>query len=153
MATQVKPIPHPYRAATPYLVCRDAARAIEFYRTAFGARERIRLQEPGSGKIGHAEIEIGEALVMLSDEYPDHGFMSPLALGGTPVSIHLYVADVDAIARQAIAAGATLERPVADQFYGDRNCALRDPFGHRWMIATRKEDVPIDEMQRRYARA
>ena len=111
----------------------------------------MRLVEP-SGKIGHAEIRIGAALVMLSDEYPDMGMCSPQTLGGSPVTIHLYVEDVDAFASRAVAAGATLLRPIADQFYGDRAGTLVDPFGHRWMIATRKEEVSSAEMQTRYDR-
>ena len=144
-----KPIPEGHERATPYLCCRDAARAIEFYKNAFGATELSRLAEPG-GKIGHAEIKIGESVIMLSDEYPDMGVRSPLALGGTPVSIHMYVKDVDALAKQAVAAGAQLERPVADQFYGDRSASLKDPFGHRWHISTHKEDVSPEEMRKRY---
>ncbi len=136
--------------ATPYLCCRAAASAIEFYRKAFGATETMRLAEPG-GKIGHAEIKIGEAVIMLSDEYPEMGVRSPQSIGGSPVAIHIYVEDVDALARRAIAAGAKVTQPVADQFYGDRAGTLEDPFGHRWFIATRKEDVSPEEMQRRYA--
>ena len=145
MAGRVNPVPR----ATPYLCCKDAARAIEFYKKAFGATEAIRLSEPG-GRIGHAEIRIGDAPIMLSDEYPEMDVRSPESLGGSPVLIHLYVDDVDALASQAVAAGAKLLRPVADQFYGDRSGALTDPFGHRWMIATRKEDASAAEMQKRY---
>ncbi len=133
----------------PYLCCRDAARALEFYTAAFGAVETMRLAEP-SGRIGHAEIKLGDAVIMLSDEYPEMHVRSPEALGGTPVMIHLYVDDVDAFAARAVAAGATLERPVAHQFYGDRSGQLRDPFGHRWSVATRLEAVSADEIQRRY---
>lgn len=135
--------------AIPYLCCRDAARALEFYAAAFGAVETMRLAEPG-GRIGHAEITIGGALVMLSDEYPEMDIRSPQALGGSPVMIHLHVPDVDAFAARAVGAGATLERPVADQFYGDRSGQLRDPFGHRWSVATRKEELSADEITRRY---
>lgn len=135
--------------AIPYLCCRDATRALEFYAAAFGAVETMRLAEP-NGRIGHAEITIGGALVMLSDEYPEMDIRSPQALGGSPVMIHLYVADVDAFAAQAVRAGAALERPVADQFYGDRSGQLRDPFGHRWSVATRKEELSADEITRRY---
>jgi len=145
MAGRVNPVPR----ATPYLCCKDAARAIEFYKKAFGATEAIRLSEPG-GRIGHAEIRIGDAPIMLSDEYPEMDVRSPESLGGSPVLIHLYVDDVDALTSQAVAAGAKLLRPVADQFYGDRSGALTDPFGHRWMIATRKEDASAAEMQKRY---
>ena len=145
MAGRVNPVPR----ATPYLCCKDAARAIEFYKKAFGATEAMRLSEPG-GRIGHAEIRIGDAPIMLSDEYPEMDVRSPQSLGGSPVLIHLYVDDVDALASRAVAAGAKLLRPVADQFYGDRSGTLTDPFGHRWVIATRKEDVSAAEMQKRY---
>src|SRR5262249_16349219 len=128
---------------------KDAARAIEFYERAFGATELFRLAEP-SGRIGHAELKIGEARIMLSDEYAEMGVRSPQSLGGTPVRIHLYVEDVDALAARAVAAGAALQRPVTDQFYGDRSGWLVDPFGHQWNISTHKEDVSAEEMQRRY---
>ncbi len=136
-------------SVTPYLCCRDAARALAFYREAFGAVETMRLAEPG-GRIGHAEMTIDGATIMLSDEYPEVDIRSPQALGGTPVMVHLIVADVDAVAARAVAAGATLERPVADQFYGDRSGQLRDPFGHRWSIATRVEELSSAEIQRRF---
>jgi PhnB protein len=142
--------PTPITGATPYLCCKDAARAIDFYTRAFGATETMRLAEPGTGKIGHAEIKIGEALIMLADEYPDHGVLSPATIGGSPVSIHLYVRDVDATVRQAADAGATVQRPPTDQFYGDRSASLQDPFGHRWQLSTHKEDVSSAELQRRY---
>jgi PhnB protein len=145
----VKPIPDGMRGATPYLCCRDAARALEFYGRAFGAVETMRLAEP-SGRIGHAEMKIGEAVVMLSDEHPEMNIRSPQTLGGTPIAIHLYVEDVDGFCRRAVEAGATLSHPVADQFYGDRSGQLHDPFGHRWSIATHVADVSIEEMQRRY---
>jgi PhnB protein len=150
MPSQVKSIPDGFHGATPYLCVANAAKAIEFYQQAFGATEVMRLAEP-SGKIGHAEVKIGEAIIMLADEYPEFGHRSPQSLGGSPISIHLYVEDVDALASRAVAAGATLLRPVADQFYGDRTANLQDPFGHRWSIATHKEDVPQAELQRRYA--
>jgi PhnB protein len=142
-------VPEGFERATPYLCVRGAADAIAFYVEAFGAVETMRLAEP-DGRIGHAQIKIGEAPVMLSDEYPQEGVRSPATLGGTPVAIHLYVADVDALAARAVAAGATLLRPVADQFYGDRSATLLDPFGHRWLLATHREDVSDEEMQRRY---
>lgn len=145
----VKPIPDGYRGATPYLCCRDASRAIEFYQQAFGAAEVMRLAEPG-GKIGHAEIKIGDALIMISDEYPEMGVRSPQTLGGSPVTIHLYVEDVDALARRTVAAGAKLLRPVQDQFYGDRSGRLEDPFGHVWIISTHKEDVSPADVRKRY---
>ena len=133
----------------PYLCCRDAARALDFYARAFGAVETMRLAEP-SGRIGHAEFRLGDAVIMLSDEYPEMKVLSPQALGGTPVATHLYVDDVDAFCTRAVAAGATLARPVADQFYGDRTGQLEDPFGHRWFVANRVEEVSVVEMQRRY---
>jgi PhnB protein len=151
MSNNVKPIPDGYRGATPYLCCKDAARAIEFYVEAFGATELMRMAQP-DGRIGHAEIRIGEAPIMLADEFPEIGVRSPQAIGGSPVTIHLYVEDVDAIATRAVARGATLVRPVEDQFYGDRNCKLEDPFGHFWMISTHKEDVAPEEMKKRAAK-
>jgi PhnB protein len=144
-----KPIPEGYERATPYLCVSGASDAIAFYVKAFGAVETSRLAEP-DGRLGHAEIRIGDAPLMLSDEYPEEGVRSPATLGGTPVAIHLYVTDVDALAERAVAAGAKLLRPVADQFYGDRSATLLDPFGHRWFFATRKEDVSVADMQRRY---
>ena len=137
-------------AVTPYLCCRDAARAIEFYKQAFGATERMRLAEP-NGRVGHAEIEIAGATVMLADEAPDFGAVSPLSLGGSAVTIHVYVDDVNALVARATAAGAKVLRPVADQFYGDRSGKLEDPFGHLWFFATRKETVSAEEVRRRYA--
>jgi PhnB protein len=145
----VKKIPEGFAAATPYLCCRDARKAIAFYVEASGAVETMCPAEP-NGRVGHAELRIGDAAIMLSDEYPEMGIRSPQALGGSPVTIHLYLDDVDAFARRAVAAGATLTRPVADQFYGDRSGNLEDPFGHRWMIATHVEDVSPEEMDRRY---
>ncbi len=150
MANTAKPIPDGYRHATPYLCVRGAASALEFYKKAFGATEVMRLAQP-DGRVGHAEIRIGESVIMLADEFPEMGVRSPQSLGGSPVTIHFYVDDVDALAKQAVAAGATLQRPVADQFYGDRSGSLVDPFGHVWMIATHKEDVSPEEMQRRAA--
>ena len=147
--SKVKPIPDGMHGATPYLCCRDAARAIEFYKEAFGAVETMRLAEP-NGRVGHAELRIGEALLMLSDEYPEMKILSPQALGGTATAIHLYVENVDAFCARAVAAGATFSRPVADQFYGDRVGTLYDPFGHRWSIATRVADVSTEEVHRRY---
>jgi PhnB protein len=144
----VQPIPAGYHTATPYLIIKDAARAIEFYKAAFGATELMRMEGHG-GKIGHAEIKIGDSPIMLADEFPDMGYRSPLALGGTPVSIALYVEDVDTLFNQAIAAGATVMRPVKDQFYGDRSGTLVDPFGHVWTVATHKEDLSLDEVRQR----
>lgn len=134
---------------TPYLCCADAARAIAFYVAAFGAREEFRLAEP-DGKIGHAQLRIGEAPIMLADEYPDHGVRSPRSYGGSPVSLKLDVPDVDAFVAQAVAAGATVVRPPADQFYGERSAKLEDPFGHAWHVATTIEQVSVAEMQRRF---
>lgn len=143
-----KPIPEGYRTATPYLVFDDAAAAIEFYKNAFGAEERMRMEAPG-GKIGHAEIEIGDSMVMLSDSFPQSTTKSPGELGGTTAGIFLYVEDVDTVAQRAIDAGATVTMEVADQFWGDRFGSLTDPFGHSWSIATHVEDVPPEEMAER----
>jgi PhnB protein len=150
--TSMQRVPHGYHSVTPYLAVDGAADAIAFYKKAFGATEVMRMPGP-AGRVGHAEIEIGESRIMLADEYPDMNFRSPKAYGGTPVTLHLYVADVDAVARQAVAAGARELRPVKDQFYGDRSGSIEDPFGHVWHIATRKEDVPVDELKRRAAQA
>lgn len=148
----VKAVPDGYHTATPYLAVRGAARALEFYKRAFGAKELIRHEAPG-GKIGHAEIQIGDSRIMLADEYPDMGFLGPESTGGPGVMIHLYVEDVDALAAQLAAAGAKEMRPVQDQFYGDRSGAFRDPFGHVWNLSTHKEDLSPEEMQRRTAEA
>ena len=134
---------------TPYLCYRDAAAAIEFYKRAFGATELMRLAEPG-GKIGHAELQIGSAFFMISDEYPDYDAVSAQTLGGSPIKLHLYVTDVDQFAERAVAEGATLARPVEDQFYGDRTGQLKDPFGYTWIVATKKQDVPVEEMQKSF---
>jgi PhnB protein len=148
MAGNVGSIPEGYHSITPYLSIEGAAAAIAFYQEAFGAREVMRMAAPG-GKVGHAEVEIGGSRIMLADEYPDMGFRSPKAIGGSPVSLHLYVADVDAVTSRALAAGAKELRPVKDQFYGDRTGTIEDPFGHVWHIATRKEDLAPDELKRR----
>jgi len=144
----VKPIPEGYHSVTPYLVVNGGAQAIDFYKRAFGATELVRMAGP-DGKVGHAEIRIGNSPVMLADEFPDMGFRSPRSLGGAGVSLMIYVEDVDAQFRQAIAAGAKELRPVKDQFYGDRSGTLEDPFGHVWTISTHKEDVSSEEMKRR----
>ena len=149
MAT--KPLPDNYPRVTPYLAIDGAAAAIEFYKKAFGATERMRMDAPG-GKIGHAEIEIEGGLIMLADECPEMTFMSPTTIGGSPVMIHMYVADVDAFFGRASAAGATVLRPVADQFYGDRSCSLKDPYGHTWSFATHVEDVSEAELKKRAAK-
>jgi len=146
----VKPIPEGYHSVTPYLILDDATRALEFYKKAFGAVELLRMPAPG-GKIGHAEIKIGDSPIMLADESPEMGHRSARTLGGSPVSLMVYVEDVDARVAQAVAAGAKLVRPVADQFYGDRSGALKDPFGHTWHLSTHKEDVSLEEIARRMA--
>ena len=146
----VKSIPDGYHTATPYLIVKDAARAIEFYKQAFGATELWRLADP-NGKVGHAEIKIGDSPIMLADEFPEMGAVSPQTLGGSSVSILLYVDDVDALAAQAVAAGAKVLRPVMDQFYGNRSGTFVDPFGHQWSLATHKEDVAAEEIQKRFA--
>jgi PhnB protein len=150
MASSVKPIPEGYHSVTPYLIVKGAARAIEFYEAAFGARELYRIEEQ-AGVVGHAELQIGDSRIMLADEHPQVGARGPQTVGGTPVTIHLYVADVDATFARAVAAGATVTRPVADQFYGDRLGMLTDPFGHVWSVATHREDVSQEEMKRRAA--
>lgn len=144
----VKPIPEGYHSVTPYLIIRGATEAIEFYKKAFGAIELFRFPAP-EGKIGHAEIKIGDSPLMLADEYPDMGYKGPQTLGGSPVSIMIYVDDVDATFNQAVGAGATVKDAVSDKFYGDRMGTVVDPFGHVWHVATHKEDVSIEEMQRR----
>ena len=146
----VKPIPEGYHSVTPYLIVSNAARALEFYKDAFGATELMRMDQPG-GKVGHAEIQIGDSRIMLADEFPEMGAKSPDSIGGSPVGLMIYVEDVDARFRQAIAAGAKELRPVQDQFYGDRSGTLVDPFGHQWTIGTHKEDVSDEEIKRRMA--
>ena len=148
----VKPIPDGYPQVTPYLCVDDAKAAIEFYSKVLGADERMHMPGP-DGKIGHAELQLGESLIMLSDEFPEMGVRSPKAVGGTPVMISVYVEDADAVFDAAVAAGATALRPVEDQFYGDRTGQFEDPFGHRWSVATHVEDVPPDEMEKRAAAA
>ena len=150
-AKKVKPIPDGYHAVTPYLACGDAARAIEFYKKAFGAAEVIRIPGP-NGTIGHAEVKIGDSRVMLTDEYREMDFLSPLTRGGTTVHIHLYVADADKMAERAVEAGAKLLHPVQDKFYGDRTGTVQDPFGHVWHLATHTEDVSLAELKKRAAK-
>lgn len=147
---KVKPIPDGHHAITPYLVVGDGARAIDFYRRAFGATEVVRMKRP-DGRVGHAELRIGDSIVMLADEHPEIGARSPQSIGGSPVTIAVYVPDVDAAVAEAVAAGAKLVRPVEDQFYGDRAGGIVDPFGHVWHVATHVEDVPPEEMKRRAA--
>jgi PhnB protein len=146
----VKPVPDGYHVVTPYLIISGAAKAIEFYQEAFGASEVMRLAGP-DGRIGHAEIQIGDSRVMLADESLERNARSPQTLGGTPVSLMIYVADVDAVAARALTAGAKEVRPVQDQFYGDRSGTFCDPFGHVWTISTHREDVAPDELERRLA--
>ncbi len=144
----VNPIPNESQPMNPYLIVKGAARAIDFYMKAFGAREVFRLTNR-EGQIGHAEIDVGAARIMLADEFLDFGALSPETVGGTPVSLHLYVADVDAVAARAADAGATVQQPPQDEFFGDRIALLTDPFGHKWHLATRKENIAPEEMQRR----
>jgi PhnB protein len=144
----VKPIPDGYRTITPYLALDDAAAAIEYYKSVFGAKERVRMDAPG-GKIGHAELEIGDSLVMLSDSFPQSTTKPPKELDGTSASVFMYVEDVDAVVKKAADAGATIAMEPADQFWGDRFGSIVDPFGHSWGIATHVEDVPEEEMAKR----
>ena len=145
-----KPIPDGYRAATPYLIVNGAVQAIEFYKKAFGAVETMRMGGP-NGKVMHAEIKIGDAPIMLADEFPEMGARSPQSIGGSPVFLLVYFEDVDAVTARAAEAGAKVLRPVQDQFYGDRSGTIADPFGHLWTLATHKEDVSKEEMERRMA--
>ncbi len=144
----VKPIPDGYHSITPYLMVDGAAKAIEYYKTVFGATERLRMPGP-DGKVMHAELQIGDSVIMLADECPEMGGHGPLSIGGTPVSIMLYVEDVDAVFARAVAAGATPTHPVDDKFYGDRSGGFKDPFGHSWHVATHKEDVPPEQVHER----
>lgn len=137
-------------ALAPYLVVKDAAKAIQFYADVFHAVESFRLAEP-SGKIGHAQLAIGDSKLMIADEYPDWGALSPASIGGSPVSLHLYVDDVDAVVKRAVELNATILRQAKDEFFGDRVATIVDPFGHRWQIATRKEYVDPVEMQKRWS--
>ena len=150
--TGAKPIPDGYPRVTPYLCVDGADAAIAFYTKVLGATEKVRMGAP-QGKIGHAELELGDSVVMLADEHPEVGFLSPKSVGGTPVTISVYVEDVDVVYERAVAEGASAERPVEDQFYGDRTGQFQDPFGHRWHVATHVEDVPPEEMQKRAAEA
>ncbi|HEY6306990.1 MAG TPA: VOC family protein [Candidatus Angelobacter sp.] len=150
MANKVKPIPDGYCGITPYLIIKGAAAAIDYYKKAFGAVETMRMPQP-DGRVGHAEVKIGEAVVMLADEHPEMNIVSPTTLGNSPVGLLLYVENADATFNKAIALGGQVERPMADQFYGDRTGTIKDPFGHKWTIATHKEDVTPEEMKRRMA--
>ena len=148
----VKPIPAGYHTVTPYLACGDGAAAIEFYKKAFGAKEKVRMPGP-DGKVGHAEVEIGDSRIMLTGEYAAMNFLSPLSRGGTTVTLHLYVKDCDALTARAVKAGARLLRKVEDQFYGDRMGTVQDPFGHVWHLATHTEDLSMAELRKRAAKA
>jgi PhnB protein len=148
----VKPIPDGYPRVTPYLVVDGASAAIDFYSKVLGATERMRMPAPGD-RIGHAELEIGDSIIMLADEHPEMGIRGPKAIGGTPVTIHVYVDDVDGVFELAVKEGATATSQVENQFYGDRSGQFEDPFGHRWSVATHVEDVPPDEMAKRMTEA
>ena len=147
-----KPIPEGYHSVTPYLIIKGAANAIEFYKQAFGATELFRFPAP-DGKIGHAEIKIGDSPIMLADEFAEMGYKGPQALGGSPVSLMIYLEDVDAVFNRAVEAGASIKEAVQDKFYGDRTGTLTDPFGHVWHLSTHKEDVPMEEMEERAKQA
>jgi PhnB protein len=144
----VKPIPEGYHSVTPYLIVRGGVAAIEYYKQAFGAVELFRIPAPG-GTIGHAEIKIGDSMIMLADEHPSMGYNGPETIGGTPVSLMIYVEDVDTVFNRAVSAGATVKQAIEDKFYGDRSGSLTDPFGHIWHISTHTEDVAPEEMERR----
>jgi PhnB protein len=148
MAGKVNAIPSGYHTLTPYLVVNDASRAIEFYKQVFGAKETVRMGGPG-GKVGHAELKIGDSMLMLSDEMPGSGNRSPQSLGGSPVSVFMYVENVDSVFDQAVKAGAKADKPPEDMFWGDRFGHLTDPFGHLWAIATHIEDIAPEEMRKR----
>lgn len=148
MSASVKPIPEGYHSITPYLIIRGAAKALDFYQRAFKAVELFRMLAP-DGRIGHAEIKIGDSIIMLADEHPEMGAKGPESCGGSPVRLMLYVENVDSIFAQAVEAGAMIERPLADQFYGDRTGGLTDPYGHIWYLATHIEDVSPEELDRR----
>lgn len=146
----VKAIPDGYHSVTPYLTVHNAAEALDFYQRAFGAAECFRMAD-ASGRVGHAEIRIGDSTIMLSDEFPEMNARSPQSIGGSPVAIHLYVDDVDALVQRAVDAGAKVVRPVENHFYGDRGGMLNDPFGHSWWVSTHVEDVPMEEIRKRAA--
>jgi PhnB protein len=148
MSESAKTIPEGYHSINPYLVVRNAARAIEFYKKAFSAEERFRMHGPDGKIIMHAELKIGDSVFMLTEESPDMKALSPESIGGSPVSLYVYVKDVDAIFNQAVSKGATELKPVRDQFYGDRSGYLRDPFGHLWSIATHIKDLSPDELRK-----
>jgi PhnB protein len=143
----VQAIPKGYHTITPFMTVRDAARAIEFYKQAFGAEERGVMKGPG-GKVMHAELVIGDSIIMLADEFPEFGSLSPQSIGGSGTGLHIYIEDVDSAFDRAVKAGATVEMPVADMFWGDRYGKLRDPFGHKWSIGTHKADLSMEEMKK-----
>lgn len=149
---KVNPIPEGYHSVTPYLSIKGAAKAIDYYKQVFGATELFRMAAP-DGKIGHAEIKIGNSPIMVADEFPEMEFVSPQTLGGSPIGLMIYVDDVDTMFNKAISAGATQVKPLQDQFYGDRSGTLKDPFGHVWTVATHVEDVAPEELQKRAAAA
>jgi PhnB protein len=148
MSESVKFIPEDYHSINPYLVVRNADRAIEFYKKAFDAEERFRMHRPDGKAIMHAELKIGDSVFMLTEESPDMKALSPESIGGSPISLYVYVKDVDGVFNQAVSEGATVLYPVKDQFYGDRSGHLKDPFGHLWTIATHKKDLTPDELRR-----
>lgn len=150
MSNNVKPIPDGYHTFTPYFAVQGATQAIEYYKKAFGATELFRMEAPG-GKIGHAEMKIGNSIVMLADEFPEMDFKGPKSYGGSSCAFYLYVEDCDAVFNQAIAAGGKVIKPMQDQFYGDRSGQLEDPYGHRWSVATHKEDLSMEEVGKRAA--
>lgn len=152
MSSNVRAIPEGYHSVTPYLIVKGAAQAIEFYKQAFGAVETLRMPQP-DGRIGHAELKIGDSTIMLADEFPERNIRGPESLGGTPVMMHLYIKDVDTVAGRAVAAGAKEIRPVQNQFYGDRSGMFADPFGHQWNISTHVEDLSPEEIGKRAAAA
>jgi PhnB protein len=143
----VKPVPDGYHTLTPFLTVRDAVRAIEFYKQAFGAEERGVMKGP-DGKVMHAELKIGDSIIMLSDEFPDYGALSPQSIGGSAMGLHIYLDGVDAAFERAVKAGAEVEMPVMDQFWGDRYGKLKDPFGHKWSIGTHVKDLSMDDMKK-----
>lgn len=151
MSEAVNPIPKGYEGVTPYLICKNAEAAIDFYKRAFGAEELFRIGSPGM--VGHAELKVGNAIFMMADEHPDMGAVSPETVGGSPVTLMIYIQDVDAFTEKAIAEGLTVLRPVKNQFYGDRSGQFKDPFGHVWSFATHIEDVSPEEMNNRAAAA
>ena len=151
MSEAVNPIPKGYEGVTPYLICKNAEAAIDFYKRAFGAEELFSIGSPGM--VGHAELKVGNAIFMMADEFPDMGAVSPETVGGTPVTLMIYIEDVDAFTEKAVAEGLAVLRPVKDQFYGDRSGQFKDPFGHVWSFATHIEDVSPEEMNNRAAAA